>query len=192
VASVAVAGAVLAGCGIPADDEPRAVSPEQLPTSTTTLPSDGEDETRAVDLWFVRFDGERDVLTPVEREIPLRSESGQPTPASVLDALLSGVLADEGAEASIVTKIPHDTALAGQPVLENGTLTVDLGRGISGVQGDGSRLAYGQMVCTAEGLAGVEDVEFLVEGEPVQPLDGNGQVSSAPLTCASYENLIGG
>jgi spore germination protein GerM len=48
------------------------------------------------------------------------------------------------------------------------------------------------MVCTAEALDGVERVVFRVEGEPVQPLDGNGEVSSAPLTCASYDNLRGG
>jgi spore germination protein GerM len=191
VAAGALAAAVLGACGIPADDEPRAVSQEQLPSTTTTTVVD-ESQTVAVDLYFVHSEEDRDVLTTVEREVPVRSESGQPTPATVLESLLGGVTAEERDEAAVVNRIPPDTALASPPVLSGGTLTVDLDRRISTVQGDGARLAYGQMVCTMDALDEVERVLFLVEGEAVQPPDGNGEVSSAPLTCASYDNLLGG
>ena len=191
----AVLGALLLGalgaCGIPADDEPRAVSEDQVPQSTTTSVGSRDDQTRSVELYFVRFDGQRDVLAAVDHEVPTGGESGMPTPATVLDALLSGVPAEADVDPSVVTKIPADTALASQPELRSGTLTVDLDGGISGVQGDGSRLAYGQMVCTVDALEGVDRVVFEVEGEPVRPLDGEGITSSAPLTCASYENLLG-
>ena len=130
----------------------------------------------AVDLYFVHSEDDRDVLTTVEREVPVRSESGQPTPATVLESLLGGVTAEERDEAAVVNRIPPDTALASQPVLSGGTLTVDLDRRISTVQGDGARLAYGQMVCTMDALDEVERVLFLVEGEAVQPPDGNGEV----------------
>jgi hypothetical protein len=32
---------------------------------------------------------------------------------------------------------------------------------------------------------------FEIEGDPVYPLVGDGETSSAPLTCASYDNLLG-
>ena len=59
------------------------------------------------------------------------------------------------------------------------------------MQGDGARLAFGQMVCTVDALDGVEGVVFEIEGDPVNPLVGDGETSSAPLTCDEYDNLLG-
>jgi spore germination protein GerM len=188
-----LASAVLGGCGIPADREPRAITEEQIPDATTTTVDVGEEgQTRSVDLYFTRFDGSRDVLMTVEHEVPTGGESGRPTPATVLEALLSGVPTDDASDPAVVTKIPADTSLASQPELNGGILTVDLDNGIRGVQGDGARLAFGQMVCTVDALDGVEGVVFAIEGDPVYPLMGDGETSSAPLTCASYDNLLGG
>ena len=191
LAAVLVAGLVGA-CGIPADDEPREITQEELPgTATTALEVGEEGQTRSVELYFTHFNGDRDVLTTVEREVPTGGESGRPTPATVLDALLSGVPTDGEVDADVVTKIPADTALASQPELLNGILTVDLDSGIRSVQGDGARLAFGQMVCTVDALEGVEGVVFEIEGDPVNPLVGDGETSSAPLTCDAYDNLLG-
>jgi spore germination protein GerM len=191
--AAALGTAVLGACGIPADSEPRAITEEQIPDTTTTTPDVGEEgQTRLVELYFTRFDGSRDVLTTVEHEVPTGGESGRPTPATVLEALLSGVPTDDAADPTIVTKIPDDTSLASQPELNGGTLTVDLDDGIRGVQGNGARLAFGQMVCTVNLLDGVEGVVFEIEGDPVFPPMGDGETSSAPLTCASYDNLLGG
>ncbi|HEU0171056.1 MAG TPA: GerMN domain-containing protein [Acidimicrobiales bacterium] len=189
--AAALGTCALGACGIPADSEPRAITEEQIPDTTTTTPDVGDEgQTRSVELYFTRFDGNRDVLTTVEHEVPTGGESGRPTPATVLEALLSGV-PDDAADPAVVTKIPADTSLASQPELNGGILTVDLDNGISGVQGDGARLAFGQMVCTVDLLDGVEGVVFEIEGDPVYPLVGDGETSSAPLTCASYDNLLG-
>jgi spore germination protein GerM len=193
VLGAAVLGAgVLGACGIPADSEPRAITEDQIPDATTTIPDVGDEgQTRSVELYFTRFDGSRDVLTTVQHEVPTGGESGRPTPATVLEALLSGVSADDASDPAVVTKIPADTSLASQPELNGGILTVDLNNGIRGVQGDGARLAFGQMVCTVDLLTGVEGVVFEIEGDPVYPPIGDGETSSAPLTCASYDNLLG-
>lgn len=181
----------VAACGIPADDAPREISQDQVPdTPEDTADVDGDGQSRSVDLWFSRFDGDRDVLTPVQEPVTA-GESGLPTPAVVLDRLLGGVPADAGAE-RVVTWIPPDTSLAAQPELRSGILTVDLDSGISGIQGVGARLAYGQMVCTADALEGVDGVVFTIEGEPVQAPTGEGEAGSAPLTCTAYDNLRGG
>ena len=195
VLGAAVLGSLFLGaCGIPADSEPRAITQEQLPDATaTTLDVGQEGQTRLVELYFTRFDGSRDVLTTVDQEVPTGGESGRPTPATVLEALLSGVPTDAAAaDPALVTKIPADTSLASQPELNGGILTVDLDNGIRGAQGDGARLAFGQMVCTVDDLPGVDGVVFEIEGDPLYPLVGDGETSSAPLTCASYDNLLGG
>lgn len=191
LAALLLAGPALAACGIPADDAPRDISQDQVPdTPEDTVDVDGDGQARLVDLWYTRFDGDRDVLTPVEEQVTT-GEAGRPTPAVVLDRLLAGVPPDAGT-AGVVTKIPPDTSLAAQPELRSGILTIDLDSGISGIQGDGARLAYGQMVCTADALEGVEGVVFTLEGQPLQAPNGQGEAGSAPLTCADYDNLGGG
>jgi spore germination protein GerM len=188
-AALAALAALAGGCGIPADDEPRTLSPDQVPETTVSTLRNSGAQRRSVVLYFVRFDGDRDVLTPVDLEVPVGGESGMPTPSTVLDALLSGVPAS--VEDATVTKIPPGTDLARQPQLRGGTLTIDLDSGISAVQGDGSRLAYGQMVCTVDGLDGVDRVAFEIEGRTVHPLDGDGDTADGPLTCASYRGVLG-
>jgi spore germination protein GerM len=179
-----------AACGIPADDTPRAISQEQVPDDLESEGDVADDgQTLLADLYFTRFDDSRDNLVTVEREVPTGGSSSTPTPATVLEALLAGVQDDDPGAEDIVTKIPADTALVGQPDLVDGVLTVDLNSAISGVQGDGARLAYGQMVCTADALDEVRGVLFAIEGQPVQAPTGAGETSDAPLTCESYANL---
>ena len=189
VASVALAALVLSACGIQADDGPREITQDQQPDDPDAeVPSDGP--TLLADLYFARFDGSRDNLVTIEREVPTGSSSSTPAPGPVLESLLAGVPDDEEA-GDIVTKIPADTRLDGQPVLDAaGVLTVYLTSAISDVQGDGARLAYGQMVCTADALDQVEGVLFVVDDQPVQAPTGAGETSSAPLTCDSYDNLL--
>jgi hypothetical protein len=188
-AALALLAAVwAAGCGIPADDTPRAISDEQVPADAAGSAAEGDDgQTALADLYFARFAGERgDVLVSIGREVPT---GGAPTPATVMEALLDGVHEGEGPD-GLVTKIPADTALGDRPELVGGTLVVDLNRAISGVQADGARFAYGQMTCTADALADVDGVIFTVEGQPVRPPAGDGESSTGALTCASYADLL--
>jgi spore germination protein GerM len=184
-------------CGIPADEGPRAIDNEQIPDDGDAATGEtGEGRTVLADLYFTSFDGSRDNLMRVEREVPTGSSSSTPTPSTVLENLLDGT--DDAVDQPVgddpgntVTKIPPDTALASPPELVDGILTVDLNGVVNDVQGEGARLAYGQMVCTAEALDEVEGVMFTIEGEPVNaPTDGAN--SSDPLTCDSYANLFAG
>jgi spore germination protein GerM len=192
VAALAVAAATAAGCGIPADDEPRAISQEQLPDG------DGDSVDNAADgatdnatVYFTRFDGHRTLIVPVEVPVPVEAATSTPDPATVLETLLIGRPEDLAAAEGLQTKIPPDTALASPPVLQpDGTLDVDLTSGIFATQADGARLAYGQIACTADALGGVEAVRFRVEGEALQAPDGEGQSTELPVTCDSYANLL--
>jgi hypothetical protein len=173
-------------CGIPADDSPRAIADEGAPDDLGTEVEVGGGQTGTADLYFTRSDGEADRLVPVRREVPT-GPGGAPAPATVLDALLDG---PEDEEEGLATKLPNATGLASQPMLENGILVIDLTDTISGVQGDGAQLAFGQLVCTADALAGVDGVRFTREGESQQAPDGEGETDSGARTCDDYSNLI--
>ena len=60
---------------------------------------------------------------------------------------------------------------------------------INGVQGEGARPAYGQLVCTADALVEVRGVLFAIDGEPVNAPTA-GENSSEPLTCDHYANMV--
>jgi spore germination protein GerM len=192
IASVALllAGGT-AACGIPADDAPRSITQEQPDDLVPEVPVTSDGQTLLVDLYFTRFDGSRDKIVPIERAVPTGGSSSRPTPATVLETLLGGATEADRQDQNVVSKIPDGTVLDGQPELDaEGVLTVNLTEAINGVQGDGARLAYGQMVCTAVDLDEVDGVLFTVDDQPVQAPTGDGDTTGEPLTCESYANLL--
>jgi len=81
------------------------------------------------------------------------------------------------------------TRLASQPELARGTLVVDLTRAIFNVEGEPQRAAFGQIVCTADALEGVDFVRFQVDGESTEVQVDSG-ATSGPVTCArDYQRL---
>jgi spore germination protein GerM len=193
--AIAVALFLTAGaCGIPADDSPRAIDRDDHPTATTVArPGTTDDgQTFEAELYFTLSEGDR--LVTVQREVPA-SGAASPSPATVLGNLLLDVQPGDqptvGDVDDIVTRIPADTALARQPTLApDGTLTIDLNPVIQTAQGDGARLAHGQLVCTADALGEVQGVLFAVEGERVGAPTGEGDNVRTPLTCDDYSNLL--
>ena len=177
------------GCGIPADDGPRAVTDDGAPDDLEAeVPVGGQ--AAVVNLYFTRFDGERDTLMAVPREVPTAGSS-VPAPGTVLEALFAGPTPSDTTTFGAATKIPDATALASQPELSGGVLTVDLNDASSGVQNEGAWLAFGQMVCTADDLAGVDGVRFTREGERLDAPNGEGEATTRALTCRDYAGLVG-
>ena len=175
-------------CGIPADDGPRAITDDGAPDDLETEIEVDGGQAAMVDLYFTRFDGERDTLVAVPREVPTAGSS-VPAPATVLDALFAGATPADTTDFGAATKIPDATALASQPELAGRVLTIDLNDASSRVQNEGALLAFGQMVCTAEALSGVDGVRFTREGERLDAPNGDGEATTRPLTCADYEAL---
>ncbi len=192
LACIAALFGAAAACGIPGDDAPRGIDQEQIPDQgAVDGAGTGEGRTVPADLYFTRLDD----LVVVRREVPAGGSPSSPTPSTVLENLLLGK--QEGDEPvvdddldNIVTLIPPQTTLASSPELADGILTVDLNSAINGVQGEGARLAYGQLVCTADALDEVEGVLFTIDGESVNAPTA-GENSSRPLTCESYAPLVG-
>jgi hypothetical protein len=187
-AATAVAGALLAACGVSPEEAPREIA-QELTTSTTSEVDAGTD-TEPVELFFTRSSGSDSgsVLVPVEAEVVV-GDSGEPTPGVVLEALFEGVPADLVDDDAYRSSIPAETTLSGPPEEPvDGVLTVDFDSGID-LQGAASRLAFGQMVCSVQVLVGVESVRFTRQGEPLDPVDGSGEARTDSLTCEDYDQL---
>ncbi len=179
--------AVASACGIPADDEPRAIPRDNVPSGVIddeTGSSVPEGETVDARIYLVRSSEEDRQLVEVERE------AAAATPAGVLEALFGVTIDDAEAARGITTLIPSDTGLASPPELSNGTLTVDLTESISTVQGASLSAAFGQIVCTADALSDVERVRFEVGGRPTDAIDGDGAGAEDPVRCQDYDSLL--
>ncbi|HEY6417054.1 MAG TPA: GerMN domain-containing protein, partial [Acidimicrobiales bacterium] len=104
-------------------------------------------------------------------------------PAAVLETLLRATANPEEQADGITNLIPPDTRLESQPELARGTLVVDLTNEIFDVEGEDQRTAFGQIVCTANGLDGVDFVRFLVNGRPTE-VQADAGATGGPVTCA--------
>lgn len=184
-AALAVVTLGVVGCGIPTDDNPRAISSESVPDAAvdnTTEPTASE-PTVAAPIYLVQSpDDPR--LVPVERRVPAGSPGAGPDPAAVLETLLTATANPREQAEGITNLIPQDTRLASQPELaRGGTLVVDLTSEIFDVEGETQRAAFGQIVCTANALDGVHFVRFLVQGES-REVQADSGATSEPVTCA--------
>ena len=186
--AVVLLGAV--GCGIPTDDGPRAISRENVPDEVVdaTTEATASQPTVSARIYLVQSP-EDPRLVAVDRRVPADSPSAGPEPAAVLETLLTATANPRERAEGITNLIPQDTRLASQPELVRGTLLVDLTGEIFDVAGEGQRTAFGQIVCTADALEGVDAVRFQVQGEPIEaPVDTGAE--GGPVTCArDYQRL---
>jgi spore germination protein GerM len=183
VVAVLLLVATVGACGIPADDEPRAISPDNVPPEAETEAPTEDGATVPAAIWFTRIDGTRELLTRTVREVAATGSA--PSPVTVLEALFEGPPNDD-----VATSIPAGTAVGpGGAELEQGLLTVDLNDAIDNIRGDSAWFAYGQMVCTVAELPGVEGVQFSIEGVTRPSPQGDGVSTDTPLTCEAYDNL---
>lgn len=182
-----------AGCGIPTDDQPRAISRENVPDEVVdaTTEATASQPTVAAPIYLVRSP-EDPRLVNVERRVPAGNPATGPDPAAVLETLLTATANSQEQADGITNLIPQDTRLASQPELARGTLVVDLTNEIFEIEGENQRAAFGQIVCTADRLDGVHFVRFLVNGEPTEIQVDSG-ATGGPVTCADdYERLQAG
>jgi spore germination protein GerM len=190
LAAAGLLAALLAGCGVPADDEPRAISQDQEPSQEA--PEDtSEGLTGAATLFLTRFDGTDNRLSPVELEVPVGASSTLPTPATALEALL-GDIPDQALQADgFSSAIPPNTRLLSAPTLDrDGVLTIDINEPLYRMQAPNSSVAFGQIVCTADAFDEVAAVRFNLEGVTRAAPMGDGESSSDPLDCTAYANLV--
>ncbi|KAB1904833.1 GerMN domain-containing protein [Micromonospora sp. AMSO31t] len=177
---VLLAAALLGGCGVPVDDEPRPVRPPAggfpTPAGTATAEPDGRvDEP----LCFVQGDG----LAAVTRRA-----DGLPGVDTHLQHLLAGPDSGER-ERGLATALPGTVVVAGA-TLDGSVATVDVRQAGEETGRNDEVLAFGQVVCTLTQRPDVDSVAFRRDGQPLEVPRADGNVSSLPLTAADYRPLL--
>lgn len=179
----------LAACGVPGDSTPRAIEAENVPfdllaptaeATTTTQPS-AFTQTAGVTIYLADADGR---LQPARRQVS--------APASVrksIEALLGGPTEEEADRLS--TAITSETKLLDVQGPDDGLVILDLSRQLLDITGRQQILALAQVVWTATSLPSVDRVLFKFEGEQAEVQNGDGTLTSSPLSRRSYRDLIG-
>jgi len=153
LALMAVLLVLITGCGIPLDDEPRALtgSLSTDPDAQTPATGDASDDTAYI--FYVHTDGLVAVSTRV-------SDSN---PDTVLTALLTTKPSGPDAE-TLISQIPAGTRLL--DLERTGDLVrVDLSSEFSAANGPALQLAVGQIVLTLTDLPGIGSVGFRIDGK---------------------------
>ena len=184
--ALAVTGvALVAGCGVPEDSEPKALATESVPfdllapSAPGEVPGPGEGIRASIYL----VDGE-DRLVDVQRRVP--------APAGLwerLTSLLQPATLAENNE-GLRNTIPDSTHLnkVSEPV--DGVISIDLTGPLAA--GAGQRLALAQIVYTATAvrLPMVNSVLFYFDGVFQEVPDSTGAQSAAPRTRDDYRELL--
>jgi hypothetical protein len=187
---VLTGAALLAACGGSsggASTEPTATVTATTSASGTAEPTDSPSASptdapgqTSLRLYFLR--GEQ--LGVAERRVP---HTRMPATAA-LEALLAGPAAAEST-AGLGTSIPAGTSLLGLSI-KGGTATVDLSEEFGsggGTLSMTSRVA--QLVYTLTRFPTVRAVRFLMEGEPVEALGGEGIMLAVPQRRADWREF---
>lgn len=182
-AAVAVlVAAVVAGCGVPVENDPRVVEPPRGPFAGTAAASPSpavEAGTVAEPLYFVRGD----MLVAV-----LRRVKALPTVEGHVEQLVAGPTAAERG-AGLVNALTGNAVIVSVRLV-GGRATVELGDAPEGGSPRDEVLALGQVVCTLTARADVAAVSFHQGGRAVGVPRGDGALSRLPLTAADYAALI--
>lgn len=185
ILTVALLGAsVLTACGDDGDGSAVTAAPPATATApatspTATAPVTTPEQVEA-EVWFVS--GER--VAAVTRAV---------TPPAVARAamteLLRGPDADEAAS-GLSTSIPAGTSLLGLRIV-GGVAEVDLSGEFASGGGSLSMLTrVAQVVYTLTGFPTVRSVRFLIDGERVASIGGEGVIVDPPLTRADVEGPV--
>lgn len=174
-AAVVVAGALLAGCGVPVGDRPSiiasgAVPPGLLrPTSpqTTTTPAPVAPDYATIAIYFV---GPSTHLVAVNRDVQvaasqLDSDAGL---TAVVQALVSGPTTAEAA-AGAQTELPSGTKVLNGTGISGGIATVNFSASFGQLAGQTQIEAVAQVVYTVIGaIPQVTGVSFQIDGQRAQ------------------------
>lgn len=144
--------ALTTACGIPLDDEPRAVSGDLGRGVESGLPDSPDSSGETTPLFFVRAGG----LVAVSQRV------SDVQPSTVLDALLSARPGAAGFD-KLITQIPSGTRLLDSRV-RGGVLEVNLSGEFSAINGPALQLAVGQIVLSVTKLRDISNVTFRIDG----------------------------
>ena len=178
LAAVAVV-VLLTGCGVPTDEEPRALDRGEAPFrvfSSESAPTPGGE--LAAELWLVRGDRPEPVVRAVE---------SPGSPEQVLEQLFSGPTEDES-EAGLSTAIP--TAFELQDVQVEDRIAVVTLEGVGEQVRNDNNVAFAQIVATLDARPEIDGVRFRAADTDLPVPRGDGSLTDAPVNRESYAELL--
>ena len=192
---------VLSACGVPTSSPSRPIDPDAIPeqftattvpptttstsTTTTVVPPPSTTTTNLpveqVDVFFVS--GSR--VVPIPRLL-----LSPASPPQVVAALVEGV-PDIDEAAGLRSALPIGLAI--DVSVERGVATVDLDPAfLLVVSGSEQRLAIAQIVLTLTRRAGIGQVTFTSDSQPINVPRGGGDLTTPgeAVACDDYDNLL--
>lgn len=184
LAAVLAAACLAAGCGVPTDASPQTIPDEDVPydllsaTTTTLLPG----TPRA---------GEHPICLPLGGTLLVlsRSRLGEQPIRSLRD--LVAAVQTEG-EAQIGVRSAIEEAYIGDVTQEGSTARVALEPDFVELATDQQLLAVAQMTCTLTSQAGIDTVQFEMDGRDIPVPGQGGALIDRPVTRRDYAGLIAG
>ena len=170
--------ALLAACGVPQDDEPRALDPRDAPFRVFEDAMPAPEGDGRVALYFVRDD-----LVVLQTRAVERSTSI----SELMDLLLEGPTPEQVA-AGTRSALPSSFAVEGVEVDGSGTAVVTLGGGAAQV--GPSPLGFAQVVATLTAPGRARAVRFRLDGEDLPVPRGDGLLTTEPLDRLDYADLL--
>ncbi len=172
VAALGLAGVIgLAGCSLRQDDNPRAISPQSLPSAlfqdaNTSTTAARNPSIQQQSLFLVHTEGTTESLSRVA--IPIEAPEN---PADLPKAIIEKLVLSPPTDAEHSSFIPPGTRVLKVEQRDN-LLDIDLSAELGLVESSRQRLAVAQLVFTATAIDGIDFVRFSIDGNPsAVPLD---------------------
>ncbi len=179
-----VAALVLAGCGIDAEDEPRALSVE---IAEDRLSIDDRTNSAVEIATSIYLATESGRLRPTVRQIGV-SQLPSTHLSSVLEALIAGPVERE-AQNGLRSAVPATTDVLAVTV-DGATAVVDLSSEFASIGGEQELLAVGQVVLTVTTFPGVRRVLLRLDGRPTDLPLPDGSFIDGPVVLRDYAGLL--
>ncbi|MFC4070298.1 GerMN domain-containing protein [Actinoplanes subglobosus] len=171
---------LLAGCGVPAQDEPHQVTLPRRPLNVAASASTPEPVGEVAQVLC---------LTRDDRLVESVRRSGTALgPQRQLDLLVAGPTPAEQAQ-GLSTALAAAVLTVTVPAASS-TAAVEIREPEEGAGRVDDAVAYGQIVCTLTARADVAAVVFLRDGRRLQVPRGDSQVTDDPLTADDYRTLM--
>lgn len=171
---------ILAGCGVPAESEPRIIPSIAIARSTSAPPTVGSSPGASTELLYFVREG---------RLVRVARTTLSVLPVDVqLEHLLAGPT--EAERDTELTSVLTGTQITERVQLQAGEATVDIGNRSDGNGRSDEVLAYGQIVCTLSARPDVDTVSFRYDGHGLRVPRADGSLSAGALTCADYADLV--
>jgi hypothetical protein len=169
---------LLAGCGVPAQNEPHAVDlPRQSLSTPSPAPASTTGEVAEV-LCLVRGDRLQYAVRRLDRMPPVQQQ---------LDQLMAGPTQAEREQG--LTSALGAMTLTDRSPPRSRNVTVQVAEAPEDNARSDEYLAYGQIVCTLTARPDVDAVVFTRDDERLEVPRGDGSLSSEPLRARDYAEL---